>query len=195
MSYDRRVAAILVIGVDRPALSAALACHGRADEPPVAALIRAGEPAPTCPALVEAPDLATAIELLDTAEDVVLASDPDLLVAARLAALVRRSAGRLVRVEGLRIDPLARRVTRGAAELPLLHREYQLLLYLARRACETVSRRELLEQVWGLGFDPGTNVVEVQVSRLRGKLHRLGPPLLFTDKGHGYRLGAWRQLP
>ena len=183
------MAAILVIGVDRPALRAAFAQVGHG-ETPVAALIRAGEPVPICPALVEAPDLATAIALLDTAEDVVLASDPDALVAARLAALVRRSSARLVRVGDLLIDPLARRATRAGADLRLLRREYQVLLHLAQRAGSPVTRRELLAQVWGIGFDPGTNVVEVQMSRLRAKLHRHGGAMLFTDKGRGYRLAA-----
>ena len=191
--------AILVIGVDRPAFSEAFARHGGGDDgngnAPVAALVRAGIPAPLCPALVEAPDVATAISLLDTIEDVVLASDPDALVAARLAALVRRSAGRLVRIEDLLIDPAARRVTRAGVELRLLAREYQLLLHLGRHAGYAVSRRALLAEVWGLSFDPGTNVVEVQVSRLRGKLHGLGAPILFTDKGAGYRLGASSRLP
>ena len=186
------MASILVIGVDRPALCAAFRRGDGAVGPPVAALVRAGEPAPVCPVLIEAPDLATAIKLLDTADDVVLASDPDALVAARLAALVRRSVGPRFEVADLSIDPMARRVTRAGLPIALVPREYALLLCLARRSGETVPRKMLLDQVWGLGFDPGTNVVEVQVSRLRGKLHHARAPILFTDKGAGYRLGPPR---
>ena len=190
------MAAILVIGVDRPGLSAVLsrADHGRGDAagPPLAALVRAGEPAPVCPALIEAPDVATAIRLLDTADDVVLASDPDALVAARLAALVRRSTAPRLQVGDVAIDQVTRRVTRAGAAIALVPREYALLLHLARRQGDTVSRRVLLDQVWGLGFDPGTNVVEVHVSRLRAKLGHASAPILFTDKGAGYRLGPAR---
>jgi two-component system OmpR family response regulator len=54
-----------------------------------------------------------------------------------------------------------------------------------------VGREELLASVWGLRFDPGTNVVEVHVSRLRAKLDRgFAVPMLRTDKGRGYRLTA-----
>jgi two-component system OmpR family response regulator len=194
--YRGGVTAILLIGVDRPGLSAALRRAGPGQEdvagPPVAALIRAGESAPVCPALIEAPDVATAIRLLDTVDDVVLASDPDALVAARLAALVRRTTTPRLHVGDLAIDPVTRQVTRAGAAVALVPREYGLLLHLARHAGEAVSRAILLEQVWGLGFDPGTNVVEVHVSRLRAKLRHAGAPILFTDKGVGYRLGPSR---
>ena len=90
---------------------------------------------------------------------------------------------------GLRIDPVERRVERDGRAVPLLPREYALLLHLARSAGRCVGRDELLAAVWGLRFDPGTNVVEVHVSRLRAKLDRgFGVPMLVTDKGRGYRL-------
>ncbi|MHA6718319.1 winged helix-turn-helix domain-containing protein [Sphingomonas sp. RS6] len=108
-------------------------------------------------------------------------------IAARLAARLR-GRHRLF-LGGIEIDLLARSARRDGRALNLLPREFALLLHLARNAGRTVSRDELLAAVWGLRFDPGTNVVEVHVSRLRAKLDRDTPDrLLRTDKGRGYRL-------
>lgn len=109
-------------------------------------------------------------------------------IAARLAARLRCHAP-AVSVGGLRIDTLERRVERDGRAVPLLPREYALLLHRARSAGRSVGRAELLAAIWGMGFDPGTNVVEVHVSRLRAKLDRgFAIPMLVTDKGRGYRL-------
>lgn len=190
-AYHGGVAAVIVIGVERPGLAAALGRHGLVGVTPIAALVRAGQEAPLQPALVEAADVETAVALLGTADDVVLASDPDALVAARLAALVRRAGPRVLRIGDLAIDLVERGVSRAGAPIALLPREYALLLHLARCVGMAVSRRDLLTAVWGLAFDPGTNVVEVHVSRLRAKLHRGGlAPILLTDKGRGYRLAV-----
>jgi two-component system, OmpR family, response regulator len=109
-------------------------------------------------------------------------------IAARLAARLRCHRPTLT-VGGLQIDPVDRRVEREGRLVRLLPREYALLLHLARSAERCVGRAELLAAVWGLRFDPGTNVVEVHVSRLRAKLDRgFAAPMLVTDKGRGYRL-------
>jgi two-component system OmpR family response regulator len=80
-------------------------------------------------------------------------------------------------------------VERAGQVIPLLNREYALLLHLARRPNRTVGRRELLRVVWRLDFDPGTNSVEVHMSRLRAKMDRGFPvTLLHTVKGRGYAL-------
>jgi two-component system OmpR family response regulator len=111
-------------------------------------------------------------------------------IAARLAARLRCQPPRIA-LGGLRIDPVERRVERDGRTIALLPREYALLLHLARWADRCVGREELLAAVWGLRFDPGTNVVEVHVSRLRAKLDRgFAVPMLMTDKGRGYRLTA-----
>ncbi|WBY06977.1 response regulator transcription factor [Sphingomonas sp. 7/4-4] len=111
-------------------------------------------------------------------------------IAARLAARLRCQPPRIA-LGGLRIDPVERRVERDGRTIALLPREYALLLHLARWADRCVGREELLASVWGLRFDPGTNVVEVHVSRLRAKLDRgFAVPMLRTDKGRGYRLTA-----
>lgn len=109
-------------------------------------------------------------------------------IAARLAARLRPPT---LSIGPLHIDTVERRVTRSGAPVPLLPREYALLLYLARAAGRCVTRTELLAQVWGLRFDPGTNVIEVHVSRLRARLDRgHAEPLIVTEKGLGYRLRA-----
>lgn len=109
-------------------------------------------------------------------------------IAARLAARLRCHAPTIA-LGGLRIDTIERRVERAGRVLPLLPREYGLLLHLARSAGRCVGREELLAAIWGLHFDPGTNVVEVHVSRLRAKLDRgFATPMLVTDKKRGYRL-------
>ena len=80
---------------------------------------------------------------------------------------------------------------RAGRPVPLLAREYALLLHLARHAGQPLSRTDLLRAVWRLDFDPGTNSVEVHMSRLRAKLDRGGArPLLRTVKGRGYMLDA-----
>lgn len=115
---------------------------------------------------------------------------------ARLEALGRRAkplettpAGTL-RVHDLELDIERRRVTRSGQHIRLQPRELRLLEYLMRRAGRIVTRTMLLEQVWDLHFDPQTNVVDSQISRLRAKIDRnFDPPLLHTLRGIGYRLG------
>jgi two-component system OmpR family response regulator len=122
------------------------------------------------------------------ADDAVTAPASAGEIAARLAARVRRAPAPLI-IGPLRIDPVERSVTRDGKRLRLVAREYGLLLHLARHVGRCVSRAELLAEVWALRFDPGTNVVEVHISRLRAKLDRgFAAPLLLTDRGEGYRL-------
>jgi len=117
---------------------------------------------------------------------------------ARVNALLRRADGRggdatetrLV-VGPLEIDLLGRVVRREGRTIDLKPREYSLLEYLARNAGRVVTRTMLLEQVWDYHFDPGTNVIDVHVSRLRRKLDDgFEMPLLQTVRGAGYRLAA-----
>lgn len=114
---------------------------------------------------------------------------------ARLQALIRRTTQSAPAVEiaigDLRIDILTRRVTRGDRTIRLQPREFALLEYLARNAGDVVTRTMLLEAVWGMTFDPQTNVVDVHISRLRAKLDSDDdPPLLHTVRGKGYCLAA-----
>jgi two-component system, OmpR family, response regulator len=113
---------------------------------------------------------------------------------ARLEALLRRggSAGTVetkLRVGDLEMDLLTRTVQRAGQPIDLLPREFKLLEFLMRRAGQVVTRTMLLEGVWDYHFDPQTNVIDVHVSRLRGKLDKGFPsPIIHTVRGAGYVL-------
>ena len=115
---------------------------------------------------------------------------------ARANALFRRSESRSggdirINVGDLEIDPLSRSVRRDGKKIELKPREYMLLEYLARNEGRVGTRTMLLEQVWDYHFDPGTNVIDVHVSRLRRKLDDgFERPLLHTVRGAGYMLAT-----
>lgn len=93
--------------------------------------------------------------------------------------------------EDLEMDLLSRKVRRGSAAIDLQPREFRLLEYLLRHADQVVTRTMLLEGVWDYHFDPGTNVIDVHISRLRRKLDDgFATALLHTVRGAGYRLGS-----
>jgi len=119
-------------------------------------------------------------------------------LSARIEALVRRSdrAGAeptktRLSVGDLEIDLLSRAVTRAGRSIPLGAREFNLLEFLARHAGQVVTRTMMLEKIWNYHFDPGSNVVDVHIGRLRRKLEEGFPtPILHTVRGAGYRLAA-----
>ena len=116
-------------------------------------------------------------------------------LVARLRALGRRSAaapaGGSLRFADVEVDRARHRASRGGRELALTPREFRLLAYLLERPDEVVTRVELLEKVWDMSFDPGTNVVDVHVSNLRRKLEEGGGPrVLHTVRGIGFSLRA-----
>ncbi len=116
------------------------------------------------------------------------------VLEARLRALARRAgaerAGEAALGE-LRVDRLRRAVTWQGAPLKLTPREYALLEYLLSRPERVVTRTELLEKVWDMSFDPGSNVVDVHVARIRAKLQAAGCSVsLATLRGAGYMLTA-----
>ncbi|WP_159983173.1 MULTISPECIES: response regulator transcription factor [unclassified Novosphingobium] len=117
----------------------------------------------------------------------------ELLARVRLL-LRKRGAGAPVvtsfSCDDLEMDLLSRKVRRGSRPIELQPREFRLLEYLLRHAEQVVTRTMLLEGVWDYHFDPGTNVIDVHVSRLRRKLDDGSDrPLLHTVRGAGYRLG------
>jgi DNA-binding response OmpR family regulator len=71
------------------------------------------------------------------------------------------------------LDPCTRRLGCGARSTRLSRREFSLMHHLMRNAGSVCTRSELLQEVWGYDFDPGTNVVDVTIGRLRGKIHGL----------------------
>jgi two-component system OmpR family response regulator len=114
---------------------------------------------------------------------------------ARIEVLARRNAPQegetVYRVADLELDRLARKVHRGGEPIILQPREFRLLEYLMKNAGTVVTRTMLLEKVWDYHFDPGTNVIDVHVSRLRRKLEDgFERPLLHTVRGAGYMLAA-----
>lgn len=115
-------------------------------------------------------------------------------LSARVAALARRRAGQpmretVLRAGDLEMDLVARKVTRAGQRIDLLPREFALLEYLLRNQGRVVTRTMLLESVWNLHFDPQTNVVETQVSRLRAKVDKpFDRELIQTVRGAGYRI-------
>ncbi len=116
---------------------------------------------------------------------------PELL--ARVQALIRRSQGtpespRLV-VGDLVLDRHTRRVERNGRAIELRPREFALLELLMRHAGRVVSKTMILSEVWGYSFDPGSNVVDVLVFRVREKIDRgFDKPLIQTMRGVGYVL-------
>ncbi len=113
---------------------------------------------------------------------------------ARVNLLIRKGGSSGVETslscEDLDLDLLSRKVTRAGKVIDLQPREFRLLEYLLRHAEQVVTRTMLLEGVWDYHFDPGTNVIDVHISRLRRKLDDgFDRPLLHTIRGAGYRLG------
>lgn len=114
-------------------------------------------------------------------------------VLARLTALSRRTASAESRIEvdDLVLDLTALRVYRGGEELSLTAQEFRLLRYLVEHRGRVLSRARLLEAVWDTHHDPGTNIVDVYISYLRGKIDKGHPTkLIHTVRGLGYLLEA-----
>ena len=112
---------------------------------------------------------------------------------ARVEALARRretgGVQTVLKVGDLEMNLIGRTVHRGAAEIDLQPREFQLLEFLMRHAGQSVTRTMLLEKVWEYHFDPQTNVIDVHISRLRSKIDKgFDKPMLQTVRGAGYRL-------
>ncbi len=112
---------------------------------------------------------------------------------ARVEVLNRRAGVKesetVYRSGDLELDRLSHSVKRAGREIVLQPREFRLLEYLMRHAGQVVTRTMLLENVWDYHFDPQTNVIDVHVSRLRGKIEKgFDKPILHTIRGAGYML-------
>jgi len=112
---------------------------------------------------------------------------------ARIRALIRRGTGASeltrLRVEDLSMDLLSREVTRQGKRIDLKPLDFALLEYLMRNAGRVVTKTMIMEHIWGYNFDPGTNVVETRVCKLREKVEReFDKKLIHTIKGVGYVL-------
>jgi two-component system, OmpR family, response regulator len=112
---------------------------------------------------------------------------------ARLEGLLRRGAteesNRQLSIADLQLDLRTRRAERAGKPIALQPREFRLLEYLVRHQGQVVTRTMLLESVWDYYFDPQTNVIDVQISRLRRKIDKgFGRQLLHTVRGTGYMM-------
>jgi DNA-binding response OmpR family regulator len=105
-------------------------------------------------------------------------------------ALGRRggeSKSPVLRVGDLALDTITREARRGGVTIELTTREYRLLEYLMRSAGRICGRMTILEKVWDYDFDPGSNLVDVNIMRLREKIDAdFEPKLLHTVRGIGY---------
>ncbi|TVQ23754.1 MAG: DNA-binding response regulator [Spirochaetaceae bacterium] len=121
---------------------------------------------------------------------------PKELVARAKAVLARTSdeppGERVLRFDGLRIDPATRNARTAERVIDLTTREFDLLLLLARHPHRVFSRDELLERVWGGDYGGADRVVDVHVSNLRAKIepHTRGQAFIQTVRGAGYRFAA-----
>jgi len=116
-------------------------------------------------------------------------------MATRVEVMLRRAAASgdqaAITSGSLRIDLIRRQVWIEGQPVKLLHMEFRLLAFLAQNAGQIISRQLIFEQVWGYYFDPGANLINVHIARLRRKLDRPGqPPVITTVKNEGYRFNA-----
>ncbi len=110
---------------------------------------------------------------------------------ARIQAILRRTSGEqlsLLRAGDLTVNLITREVTRGKEKIALPPREFSLLEYLMRSPGRVFTRSQILEHVWGYNFDPGTNLVDVCIQRLRSKIEAgEAGSLIEAVRGVGYR--------
>ncbi len=116
-------------------------------------------------------------------------------LSARIDALMRRrprhaKAQAVLRAGPLELDLIRRKVRHRAHELDLLPTEFRVLEFMMRHAGRVLTRTMIFEAVWGCRFDPGTNLIDVHVGRLRKKVNVPGEqPMIRTIRGSGYLLG------
>jgi two-component system, OmpR family, response regulator len=116
-------------------------------------------------------------------------------LTARLEVLLRRRGGAprdmSLTVADLELDLISRLARRDGAEIRLMPTEYKLLEYMMRNSGQILTRTMIFEAIWGYHFDPGTNLIDVHLGRLRRKIDRPGlAPLIHTVRGSGYALHA-----
>jgi DNA-binding response OmpR family regulator len=116
-------------------------------------------------------------------------------MAARLEVLLRRTRAQprqtVLTVQDLEMDLVTRQVRRGGREIALLPTEFKLLEFMLRNSGQVLTRTMIFEAIWGYHFDPGTNLIDVHLGRLRKKVDLAGqPPLIRTIRGSGYAIQA-----
>jgi two-component system OmpR family response regulator len=114
-------------------------------------------------------------------------------MAARLEVLLRRRGSppreMSLAIADLELDLISRLAHRAGAEIRLMPTEFKLLEYMMRNSGQILTRTMIFEAIWGYHFDPGTNLIDVHLGRLRRKIDRPGlAPLIHTIRGSGYAL-------
>jgi len=117
-------------------------------------------------------------------------------MAARVEVLLRRRSRSVrqtkLRVADLELDLILRQASRGGEVLDLFPTEFRLLEYMMRNSGQIITRTMLFESVWGYHFDPGTNIIDVHIGRLRRKIDTNSKsPLIHTVHGSGYMLNEY----
>jgi two-component system copper resistance phosphate regulon response regulator CusR len=137
--------------------------------------------------------------LQEGADDYLVKPFSFLELMARLWALARRNRGQgrmELQVGDLRLDLLSRKASRGGRRIDLTAKEFALLAALARHEGQILSKTTIAAMVWGINFDSNTNVVEVAIKRLRGKVDTpYSQRLLHTIRGMGYVLERRADAP
>ncbi|MEG0192001.1 MAG: response regulator transcription factor [Stenotrophomonas sp.] len=117
-------------------------------------------------------------------------------MAARVEVLIRRhgqmgTADSVLRAGDLELDLMSRSARRGGQEISLLPTEFKLLEFLVRNAGQVVTRTMLFQEVWGYHFDPGTNLIDVHIGRVRKRIEQPGRTQpIKTVRGTGYVFDA-----
>lgn len=178
---------VVVLDVMMPGMSGLEVCRALRGEPSTAAL-----PIIMVTARAEESDRISGLDL--GADDYIAKPFSVEEVVARVRALVRRVTGEtisLYKVRDLKMDLAKREVTRGSRRIVLTEREFRLLEHLMRAPGTVVTRTQIIEHVWEYRFDPGTNLVDVYIQRLRRKIDDgEDSRLIQTVRGVGYSVAA-----
>jgi two-component system OmpR family response regulator len=123
-------------------------------------------------------------------------------LSARVGVLLRRRSSRssndttVLEAGPLKVDRASRKVTRDEVEVALLPTEYRILEFMVSHSGQTITRAMLFEAVWGHRFDPGTNLIDVHMERLRRKIDRQDAKTLIQTAGRsGYMLAMSLDQP
>lgn len=141
--------------------------------------------------LTAADEVGTKVEMLNAGADDYLAKPFHVqeLLARINVQLRKRTLGAAQKIGDMTIDPVRRQVLWGEEEVRLSPREYELLAYLAGQPGRVYSRKEIETNVWGEDLPPSSNVVDVHIANIRGKLREVGGyGVIRTVRGVGYAL-------
>ena len=174
---------LLILDLNLPKIDGITVLRGmRPQKPSIPVLVRTGRSR-----------IEDRVQVLDAgADDCLIKPFSYSELSARVRALLRRhpaTSGLLLKVADLELNRVERTVQRGGKRIELTSKEFGLLEYLLRNAGRRLTRNMIVEHVWNLSFDTGTNVVDVYINYLRKKIDEgFTPRLIHTVRGVGYEL-------